>query len=86
MAVPKFVVKKIVKKVVKSVLKKQEMKSNIYKMIPSDAKGLLSMVKTDKGKAVVTDQFGYTKMPDGSEITMMSDLKSHCYNSKKKKK
>ena len=59
--------------------------SDLYKMIPSDAKGLLSMVETPKGKDAVKNM-GYKEMPDGRPITMMSDLKKHCYNSKKKKK
>jgi len=52
----------------------------IKKQISVDAKGLLNMVKSEKGKDVVKERFGYTQMPDGSSITRKCS-----YNSKRKK-
>ena len=53
----------------------------IKKQIPANAKGLLNMVQSEKGKDVVKERFGYTQMPDGNPITRKCS-----YNSKKKKK
>ena len=52
------------------------MKSDIYKAIKAGDKGLLNMVQSEEGRKVVKENFGYTHMPDGSQIT------KHCYNSK----
>lgn len=55
-------------------------RSDLYKMIPEDADGLLKMVQSEKGKDVVKERFGYTQMPDGNPITRKCS-----YNSKRKK-
>lgn len=57
-----------------------EGKSDLYKMIPENADGLLKMVQSEKGKNVVKERFGYTQMPDGNPITRKCS-----YNSKRKK-
>lgn len=54
------------------------MDSDIMKKIKAGDKGLLSMIQTEEGREVVKENFGYTHMPNGSQIT------KHCYNSKKK--
>ena len=93
MAVPKFIAKIAAKKAGRKLAKAARkavqqssnpsglsnvQKSDIYKAIKAGDKGLLSMVQSEEGKKVVKENFGYTHMPDGSQIT------KHCYNSKKK--
>lgn len=50
----------------------------IKTQIPANAKGLLNMVQSEKGKDVVKERFGYTQMPDGNPITRKCS-----YNSKR---
>jgi len=95
MAVPKFIIKLAAKKAARQLGKaaKKAMqqssnpgglsnvqRSDLYKMIPEDADGLLKMVESEKGKDVVKKRFGYTQMPDGNPIT-----RKCAYNSKRKK-
>ena len=95
MAVPKFIMKIAAKRAGKKLAKaaKQAVqqsynpaglsnmqRSDLYKMIPEDADGLLKMVESEKGKDVVKERFGYTQMPDGNPITRKCS-----YNSKRKK-
>lgn len=84
MAVPKFIMKMAVKKAAKklmSSINKQKMSKEAFGKLSVEAGQDNNPGITQADFVVNAEKKGLTR----SSLTMMSDLKKHCYNSKKKK-